>query len=91
MGSLIQLSNENAKLIKNSQGKQENEERFGESEYKGFIIDRAKPQQEIDTQIDRMDDGLQKNESPEESHELEREEYRNTGGGGKFHRGWEAE
>ena len=57
-------------------------ERCGKSEYKEFIIDIAKSQQYIDTQIGRISDEFQKNESSEESHELEREEYRNTGGWG---------
>ena len=55
---------------------------LGKSEYTDFIIDRAKSQQWVDTQIDRIGDEFQKNESAEERHELEREEYRNTGGWG---------
>ena len=83
-GGFIQLPNENVELIKNSQGgirRMPNDlERSG---YKEFIIDRAKSQQDIDTKIDRIDDEFRKNESSEESHELEREEYQNTGNGEK--------
>ena len=49
--------------------------------YKEFIIGRSKSQQEIDTQIGRIADEFQKNESPEESYELGSEEYQNFGGG----------
>ena len=56
----------------------------GGSEYKAFIIDHAEFQQDIDTQIDRVADEFQKDESSEASHELEREEYRNTGDGKKY-------
>ena len=48
------------------------------SEFKDFIIDRTKSQQEIDTQIDRLADEFQKDESSEESHELAREEYQDA-------------
>ena len=59
-------------------------ERCGKSEYKEFIIDIAKSQQYIDTQIGRISDEFQKNESSEESHELEREEYRDTAESGEL-------
>ena len=54
------------------------------SEFKDFIIGRTKSQQEIDTPIDRMGGELRKNESSEESHELEREEYRDTAESGEL-------
>ena len=53
---------------------------LGRSGYKEFIIDRAKSQQEIATQIDRISDEFQRDESSEESYDVERGEYRNTGG-----------
>ena len=46
--------------------------------FKDFIIGRAKSQQEIDTQIDRLGDEFQTNESSEESHESGREEYQDA-------------
>ena len=50
------------------------------SEFKDFIIDRAKSQQEMDTRPDRLAEGFwKKNESSEEIDELEREEYRDAG------------
>ena len=45
------------------------------SEFKDFVTDRTKSQQEIDTQLDRSDGGFQKNESSGGSRKLEREEY----------------
>ena len=48
------------------------------SEFKDFIIDLAKSQHGIDTQIDRPADEFRKHESSEEIHELEREEYRDA-------------
>ena len=39
-------------------------------EFNDFIVDRAKSQQENDTQIDRSDGEFRKNETPEEIHEL---------------------
>ena len=48
-------------------------------EYKGFIIDRSRYRPEIDTQIGRIAGEFQKNENAEESHELEREGYQNSG------------
>ena len=46
---------------------------FKNGEYEEFIIDRAKAQRDIDDQIDQIDGEFQKNKSPEESYELERE------------------
>ena len=53
---------------------------LGRSGYKEFIIDRAKSHHAIDTQIDRISDEFQRDESSEESYDVERGEYRNTGG-----------
>ena len=44
-----------------------------------MVIDRSKSQQEIGTRIGRLSDEPRKNESSEDSHELEREGYRNYG------------
>ena len=55
-----------------------------ESEFNDFIIARAKSHHEIDTQIERLADEFQKNESSDESsdesHELEREECQDATG-----------
>ena len=74
---LSQHSEDKEKAIKNSRiriGRMEND--LGKREFKDYIIGRAKSQQEMDTQIDRMADEFRKNESSEEIHELEREGYR---------------
>ena len=49
------------------------------SEFKDFIIGLAKSQHAIDTQIGRLGGEFPKNERPEEIHELERKDYRDSG------------
>ena len=51
---------------------------LGGSEFNDSVMGRAKSQQAIDTQIDRLAGELQKNESSEEIHELESEGYRDA-------------
>ena len=78
---LIQLPNENEINYELASGIIKLTNELGKSEYREFVIDRSKSQQEIDTQIGRIADEFQKNESPEESYELGSEEYQNFGGG----------
>ena len=51
---------------------------LGGSEFKDFIIDPTRSQQAIDNQIDRLGGEFRKNESSEDIHALEREEYRDA-------------
>ena len=72
-------------MIKNSQwGIRKLKNASEKSAYKEFVIEREKSRRDIDTQLDRIAGGFQKNESSEESHELEMDGYRNTGGGGEY-------
>ena len=45
---------------------------LGKREFKDYIIGRAKSQQEMDTQIDRMADEFRKNANSGKIHDLER-------------------
>ena len=53
-------------------------------EFKGFVVDRSKSQQEIETQIDRLADEFRKKASSDEIHEKERDGDQNYGGLGEI-------
>ena len=60
--------------MKNSQGRLKKlKKAIEKGEFKGSIIDRAKSQHEIDTQIDQLDGEFQKTTRSEEISELERD------------------
>ena len=51
-----------------------------------MTIGRSKSHQEMDTQMDRLADEFRKNESADETHELERDVGQNSEGGAKCFR-----
>ena len=67
--------------MKNAQGEiRKLKKEIEKGEFGGLIIDRAKSQQEIDTQIDRLADGFRTKESSDGIHELGRDGSHNSGG-----------
>ena len=72
MGEKWRIRNENKELKKEIE----------KWEREWLIVVRLKPQQGVETQIDRLADEFQKKESSEEIHELERDGDQNSGGSG---------